>query len=98
VSTTGTAAVDRFSGAKGISSDQYFDREKKHDSFGSDNLERFEGSAAISSSDLFGEQKKSSRSSDDFSIRKEVSRVTGKLSSMASGVIGSIQERYGRQS
>ncbi|XP_062510314.1 ADP-ribosylation factor GTPase-activating protein 2-like isoform X2 [Corticium candelabrum] len=97
-SSSSTAAVDRFASAKGISSDQYFGRDKPDNEVESTNLDRFGASQSISSSDLFGEKKQLRSGSDDFSLRKEMSRVTGKLSSMASGVIGSIQERYGRHS
>eukprot|EP00118_Oscarella_pearsei_P012802 m.96995 g.96995 ORF g.96995 m.96995 type:complete len:115 (+) comp36928_c0_seq31:1413-1757(+) len=63
-------------------------------------MDKFSGASSISSDDFFGDtqdQRRGGSHSDSFSLRNEVSRVTGKLSTMASGVIGSLKDRYGRQ-
>ncbi len=78
----------------------YFQLEMKQ------NLSRFEGSNSISSSDLFGGNDPSSRhnsSSNNYGgagpdlaeiregVRQGVTKVAGKLSSLANGMITSIQ-------
>ncbi|XP_065838097.1 ADP-ribosylation factor GTPase-activating protein 2-like [Oscarella lobularis] len=92
-----SAATDRFSSSKGISSDQYFGKETGSSTEygrGGGRLDQFSGASGISSADVFGENE--DRGEGRFDLRSEVSRVTGKLSTMASGVIGSIKDRYGR--
>ena len=68
------------------------------------NLSRFEGSSSISSSDYFGDGVSNNRNSglstsisapdlDDVkeSVRQGVHKVAGKISSLANGVLSSIQ-------
>jgi len=96
-------AQRKFGTAKSISSAQYFGN---NDNSGEErmNLHQFEGSTSISSADFFGH----SASNNDYSgiqtpdfddvkesVRQGVTKVAGKLSSLASGVMTSIQEKYG---
>ncbi|XP_075981886.1 ADP-ribosylation factor GTPase activating protein 3 [Anticarsia gemmatalis] len=100
------SAVKKFGSAKAISSAQFFgeqDSRWERDS----NLSRFQGSTSISSADYFGgdaprqqRQPGFSVSAPDLdevreSVRAGVTRVAGRLSSLANGVVSSIQERYG---
>ncbi|XP_066920146.1 ADP-ribosylation factor GTPase-activating protein 2-like [Clytia hemisphaerica] len=85
----------KYSGAKGISSDQLFGTGSSDST--NDRLNQYSGSQAISSADLFGDGRSngaSGRTVDYQNLKDSVSNVTGKLSSMASGVIGSLQTRY----
>jgi len=82
----------KFGGAKGISSVQLFGTDQQGQS--TYKLDQYQSSDAISSADLFGEKKKPTRTVDYQNIKESVSNVTGKLSNMASGVIGSLQSRY----
>ncbi|XP_017782947.1 PREDICTED: ADP-ribosylation factor GTPase-activating protein 3 isoform X3 [Nicrophorus vespilloides] len=102
VSTT-DVAQKKFGNAKGISSDQYFDDGKK-DYETQAALNRFQGSSSISSSDFFGtgqnNQQANSFQTPDLedvreSVRQGVTKVAGKLSSLANGVMSSLQEKYG---
>ncbi|XP_065201232.1 ADP-ribosylation factor GTPase-activating protein 2 isoform X1 [Planococcus citri] len=94
-------AQKKFGAAKSISSAQYFG---DNNNSGDDrmNLCQFEGSTSISSADLFGRpsMENSGIQAPDFddvkeSVRLGVTKVAGKLSSLANGVMSSIQERYG---
>ncbi|KAG5682238.1 hypothetical protein PVAND_011603 [Polypedilum vanderplanki] len=97
----------KFAGAKGISSDQFFGNDASHEKFS--NLSKFQGSTAISSADYFGDGqesiKKTSRlefHSPDLdledvkdSIKTGVTRVAGRLSTLANNVNNFIQDKYG---
>ncbi|KAJ2941121.1 hypothetical protein O0L34_g10357 [Tuta absoluta] len=101
------SAVKKFGSAKAISSAQFFgeqDNSLERDA----NLSRFQGSTSISSADYFGERSPGGgRAQPGFtvnapdldevreSVRAGVTRVAGRLSSLANGVVSSIQERYG---
>ncbi|KAL0830217.1 hypothetical protein ABMA28_003670 [Loxostege sticticalis] len=99
------SAVKKFGSAKAISSAQFFgenDNRFERDA----NLSRFQGSSSISSAEYFGERHNNnappafSVSAPDLdevreSVRAGVTRVAGRLSSLANGVVSSIQERYG---
>ncbi|GLV37245.1 ADP-ribosylation factor GTPase activating protein 3 [Carabus blaptoides fortunei] len=96
-------AQKKFGGAKAISSDQYFNN-RSDDYEQNSNLNRFQGSTSISSSDYFGTKDANSSAAnfhppdlDDVreSVRQGVTKVAGKLSSLANGVMSSIQDRYG---
>lgn len=97
----------KFAGHKGISSDQFFGNDASQEKFS--NLSKFQGSTAISSADYFGDGqesvKKTSRLEfhspdldvDDIkdSIKTGVTRVAGRLSSLANNVNNFIQDKYG---
>lgn len=94
-------AQKRFSNAKGISSDQFFNKDSDNDR--NNMATRFQGSTSISSEDYFGDpSKKPNRSNyqgPDISamtadFKDGVSKAAGKLSSLASSVMSSIQDRY----
>ncbi|XP_045520286.1 ADP-ribosylation factor GTPase-activating protein 2 isoform X3 [Pieris brassicae] len=96
------SAVKKFGSAKSISSAQFFgDQESRGDESA---LSRFSGSSHISSAELFGgaapRQPAFAVSAPDLddvreSVRMGVTRVAGRLSSLANGVVSSIQEKYG---
>jgi len=86
-------AQKKFAGAKSISSAQMFGTEQ---SANDHSLDQFSGQSGISSADLFGEKKTHGHgaSVDYAKLKDSMHQVTGKLSNMASGVIGSLQSRY----
>ncbi|XP_053616461.1 ADP-ribosylation factor GTPase-activating protein 3 isoform X2 [Plodia interpunctella] len=101
-------AVRKFGAAKAISSEQFFGAaaaaEPAHPRDAG--LARFQGSTSISSADYFGDSALqrpppgftvSAPDLDEVreSVRLGVTRVAGRLSSLANGVVSSIQERYG---
>jgi ADP-ribosylation factor GTPase-activating protein 2/3 len=66
------------------------------------NLQRFEGSSSISSDDLFGDNSSSRNNRSSYNsgpdlqeikdgVRQGVTKVAGKISSLASGVMTSLQ-------
>jgi len=92
----------KYGSAKAISSDMLFGHE--NDTGRDANLSRFQGSASISSAEYFGRQEvgPSGRAVatpdlDDVkeSVRQGVTKVAGRLSSMASGAMTSLQDKYG---
>ncbi|XP_063384849.1 ADP-ribosylation factor GTPase-activating protein 2 [Cydia fagiglandana] len=98
------SAVKKFGAAKAISSQQFFGEQDNR--FERDaNLSRFQGSSSISSAEYFGRPERTPQPSfavsapqlDEVreSVRAGVTRVAGRLSSLANGVVSSIQERYG---
>ncbi|XP_056090438.1 ADP-ribosylation factor GTPase-activating protein 3 [Rhinichthys klamathensis goyatoka] len=101
-------AQRKFANAKAISSDMFFGKQDYSEYEVRARLENYSGSSAISSADLFDEQKKSTVSGgssrlsnmmpsvpDMMQLKSGVRSVAGKLSGMASGVVSSIQDRYG---
>jgi len=101
-------AVNKFGNAKSISSDMFFGGESSSERDA--NLTRFQGSNSISSDMYFnretsGSSVRSSSSYQNFqapdmddvkeSVRQGVTKVAGRLSGMASGVMNSIQDKYG---
>ncbi|XP_048011506.1 ADP-ribosylation factor GTPase-activating protein 3 [Megalobrama amblycephala] len=101
-------AQRKFANAKAISSDMFFGKQDNSEYEVRARLEHYSGSSAISSADLFDDQKKSSVSGgssrlsnmmpavpDMMQLKSGVRSVAGKLSVMASGVVSSIQDRYG---
>ncbi|CAH1392941.1 unnamed protein product [Nezara viridula] len=103
-----TVAQKKFGTAKSISSDQYFSDSSENTWEQKSNLSRFEGSTSISSADYFGRNENahqrgyisSQLQAPDLeevreSVKQSVTKVAGKLSSLASGVISSIQDKYG---
>lgn len=93
-------AQKKFGNAKAISSDQFFG-EKPMDYETKANLNRFQGSSSISSAEFFGNGREtvpqnSSLSAYDIedmkeSVRQGVTKVAGKLGSIANGFMTSIQ-------
>ncbi|XP_054261981.1 ADP-ribosylation factor GTPase-activating protein 2 isoform X2 [Macrosteles quadrilineatus] len=98
-------AQKKFGTAKAISSDQYFADSGDTSWERKTNLSRFEGSSSISSADYFnrtevlpgGGYGVQTPDLDDVkeSVRQGVTKVAGKLSSLANGVMSSFQEKYG---
>ncbi|CAF1315884.1 unnamed protein product [Adineta steineri] len=98
-------AQKRFSNAKAISSDQFFNKESDNDR--NNGMSRFQGNTSISSDDYFGDpnkkqQDRSSYPSVDLASMKTdfkdgVSKAANKLSSLASSVMSSIQYTIARQ-
>lgn len=91
-------AFKKFGGAKSISSSQYFGDSQTQSE--KSNLSRFEGSNSISSAELFGREEMTGVNStyqppdlDDVkeSVKQGVTKVAGKLSSLANGMMSSFQ-------
>ncbi|XP_063403769.1 ADP-ribosylation factor GTPase-activating protein 2-like isoform X1 [Mytilus trossulus] len=102
--TTSSAedAQKKFGNAKAISSDQYFGG-RDSDFETKQNLQKFQGSNSISSDDYFGDNSSKNRSYNSGpdlqeikdGVRQGVTKVAGKISSIASGVMTSLQDKYG---
>jgi len=99
-------AVQKFASAKAISSDQYFGTSRDSEYESKTQLSRFQGQNAISSDDYFGREKPqpsrlSMISNSDFpnvyeikeGIRDGVTKVAGRLSSFATDVMSSLQDK-----
>ncbi|XP_037069955.1 ADP-ribosylation factor GTPase-activating protein 2-like [Pollicipes pollicipes] len=102
----GDDAQKKFGNAKAISSAAYFGDERP--SFeAQQNINRFQGARGISSADYFGEAQPAARGGggpmmqapdlEDVkeSVRQGVTKVAGKLGTLANGVMSSLQDRYG---
>ncbi|XP_058462078.1 ADP-ribosylation factor GTPase-activating protein 2 isoform X1 [Malaya genurostris] len=102
-------AQKKFGTAKGISSDQFFGDENSTFER-SANLAKFQGSSSISSADYFGHDSSTGGGRnrgpnlqyngpdlDDVkeSVRHSVTKVAGRLSTLANDVMSSIQDKYG---
>ncbi|CAG9831226.1 unnamed protein product [Diabrotica balteata] len=97
-------AQKKFGNAKAISSDQFFN-DGSADYEAQANLSRFQGSSSISSAEFFGNGRETNYSSNNVpaydledvkeSVRQGVTKVAGKLGSMANDLMSSIQDRYG---
>jgi len=108
-SGVGDEAQKKFGNAKGISSDQFFGGSSDSESERRTNLSRFDGQTSISSADYFGDGAQRNMQQPTFqnqlqnvdfddvkdSVRQGVTKVAGKLSNLANGVMSSIQEKYG---
>ncbi|CAF1295295.1 unnamed protein product [Adineta ricciae] len=94
-------ATKRFSNAKAISSDQFFNKDS--DSDRNNTVSRFQGSTSISSEDYFGDPNKKSQDRSNYQgpdlttmkadFKEGVSKAAGRLSSLASSVMSSIQKK-----
>ncbi|XP_014664191.1 PREDICTED: ADP-ribosylation factor GTPase-activating protein 2-like [Priapulus caudatus] len=107
VNDSGTAQK-KFGGAKSISSDQYFADDNNMNWERRQNLQRFEGSKGISSADYFddGRTPTKQRASYDYGnmapdisglkdgMKDGVTKMAGRLSTMANSVVNTIQDRY----
>ncbi|XP_075234894.1 ADP-ribosylation factor GTPase activating protein 3 isoform X2 [Lycorma delicatula] len=102
VSSSTNEAQKKFGSAKAISSDQYFGDSRDSAWEQKTNLSRFEGSTSISSADYFGRTETTGASggiqTPDLeevkeSVRQGVTKVAGKLSSLANGVMSSISRK-----
>ncbi|XP_028035590.1 ADP-ribosylation factor GTPase-activating protein 2 isoform X1 [Bombyx mandarina] len=99
------SAVRKFGSAKAISSAQFFGEQDRSWETSGSTASRFGGSSSISSAEYFGDSAPQRPPSfsvsaphlDDVreSVRAGVTRVAGRLSSLANGVVSSIQEKYG---
>lgn len=104
------AAQKKFGSAKGFGSDQFFNTEASTFER-SANLAKFQGSNSISSADYFGDGPSGGRNDsrgyrgpsysgpdlDDVkeSVRQGVTKVAGRLSTMANDMMSSFQDKYG---
>jgi len=98
-------AQNRFANAKSISSDMFFDRDASQSNGNAAAAsEKFANSNAISSDMYFGkdEGRRSSRGENwglqaelvGDALRESVSKVAGRLSTLSTGIVSSIQDKY----
>ncbi|XP_055938749.1 ADP-ribosylation factor GTPase-activating protein 2-like isoform X2 [Argiope bruennichi] len=101
---TSDEAQKKFGNAKGISSEQFFGPNKDSEFERKAMLTKFEGSNSISSDDFFGnDSTRRSASASSYNtpnlydikegVRDGVTRVAGRLSSIANGVMSSLQRK-----
>ncbi|CAL1279801.1 unnamed protein product [Larinioides sclopetarius] len=101
---TSDEAQKKFGNAKGISSEQFFGPGKDSEFERKAMLTKFEGSNSISSEDFFGnDSARRSSSASSYNtpnlydikegVRDGVTRVAGRLSSIANGVMSSLQRK-----
>lgn len=92
-------SLDKYSGAKAISSDMVFGDQNRSEYERDERLRNMEGRSAISSSDVFGNGQQRSQASynmpDLGNLKEGVRSVAGKMSSVMSGIANTIQDRYG---
>lgn len=98
-------AQRKFGNAKAISSEQFFGPDRDSEFERRTNLSRFEGSNCISSEDFFSNGSSQRNPSPTYSgpnlydikegVKDGVTKVAGRLSSLANGVMSSLQEKYG---
>ncbi|KAF8564924.1 ADP-ribosylation factor GTPase-activating protein 3 [Paragonimus westermani] len=88
----------KFANATAISSDAFFGRDEPEEL----NLSRFQGSTSISSDEYFGRAKPQppSHLSNELQqikdgVRQGVTKVASRLSTLATGVVSTIQDRWG---
>ncbi|UYV64315.1 ARFGAP2 [Cordylochernes scorpioides] len=98
--TSSGEAQKLFGNAKSISSSQMFGNERDLELERRSNLNKFESSTSISSSEYFGKPPTPESNVPNLhdikdSVKGGVTKVAGRLSNIASGVISSIQDRYG---
>ncbi|CAH8464961.1 unnamed protein product [Dicrocoelium dendriticum] len=98
LSTTRPEELKKFANATSISSDAFFGREEVD----GPEISRFQGSSSISSDDYFGRSRPqpSSQYSHELQqikdgVRQGVTKVANRLSTLASGVVNSLQDRLG---
>ncbi|CAF1071596.1 unnamed protein product, partial [Didymodactylos carnosus] len=105
-SSASNDAQKRFSNAKAISSDQYFNKDNDNDR--NNVVSRFGESKSISSADYFGDSQNKNQQQrgnnnnyqgPDLATMKAdfkdgVTKVAGRLSSMATNVMSAIQDRH----
>lgn len=105
--TDGTDAQNRFKDAKSISSDMFFEREvgasDANTVGGNSTTDKFSNNTAISSDMYFGrDDERKGRDSNwgvqaelvGDALRESVTKVAGRLSTMTTGIVSSIQDKY----
>jgi len=105
-SSSSADAQSRFANAKSISSDMYFDRDSSQSNGGANGglaSEKFANSNAISSDMYFGKEDRRSSRGENWglqaelvgdALRESVTKVAGRLSTLSTGIVSSIQDKY----